>query len=119
MNFIEDKAIYLQIIDYICEQILSSRWKVGDRILSVREFGAALEVNPNTVLRSYNELMDREILYKKRGIGYFVADGAIQKIRTEQKHYFLTEECPKFFKKMQLLGLSFQDLETCIESQKQ
>ena len=63
--------------------------------------------------------MAKEILYNKRGIGYFVADGAIQKIRTEQKHYFLTEECPKFFKKMQLLGLSFQDLETCIESQKQ
>lgn len=112
MDFRGDKAIYLQIIDYISEQILSKRWKIGERILSVRELGVLLEVNPNTVLRSYNELLSSEVLYNKRGIGYFVSENAIEKIQEEQKRIFLSEEWPIIYKKMKLLGLTFEDLKS-------
>jgi len=76
MEFNQNKPIYLQIADGILEKILSSELKEGDRILSVRELGAELGVNPNTVMRSYEKLTLDGIIYNQRGIGYFVADGA-------------------------------------------
>ena len=56
MEFDQHKPIYLQIADAICERILTGQWPEGDRIPSVRECGVSLEVNPNTVARSYDEL---------------------------------------------------------------
>lgn len=111
MKFSEDKPIYLQIIDYIDEQILSGRWAAGEKIVSVRELASALEVNPNTVMRSYNELSDSQILVNRRGVGFYVSESAAELIRTEQKMLFMQQELPNFFKKMKLLGVSLQDLE--------
>jgi len=111
MKFKETQAIYLQIGDYVCEQILLERWKEGDRILSVRELGVALEVNPNTVMRTYDFLQSREIIFNKRGVGYFVSDDARQKIRQYRKKQFLEQDLPPVFKNMNLLGMSFDELE--------
>ena len=72
MEFDQHKPIYLQIADAICERILTGQWPEGDRIPSVRECGVSLEVNPNTVARSYDELSSEGIIHNKRGIGYFV-----------------------------------------------
>lgn len=110
MNFTEDKAIYLQIVDYIEEQILSGRWKEGEKIVSVRELASALEVNANTVMRSYTELSENEILVNKRGVGYFVADAATETIRNVRKEHFLQVELKTLFKKMKLLHVSLQDV---------
>ena len=74
MNFNTDKPIYLQIVDVICDRILSGELKGGDRIPSVREYGADIGVNPNTMMRSYEKLTADGIIFNKRGIGYFVAD---------------------------------------------
>ena len=76
MELNQNKPIYLQIADGISEKILSGELKEGDRILSVRELGSELGVNPNTAMRSYEKLTMDGILYNQRGIGYFVADGA-------------------------------------------
>ena len=111
MEFRETQAIYLQIGEYVCEQILLGRWKEGDRILSVRELGVALEVNPNTVMRTYDFLQDREIIFNKRGIGYFVSDDAERKITRYRKKEFLEQDLPVVFKNMALLGMSFKELE--------
>ena len=75
MEFDSNKPIYLQISDRLCERILSGDLKPEDRILSVRELGAEIGVNPNTVARSYEKLTDAGIIYTKRGLGYFVAPG--------------------------------------------
>ena len=72
MKFIDNKAIYIQIAEWVFEQILNGKWKEGDRILSVRELGTSLEVNPNTVLRSYDYLQNMEVIVNRRGVGYFV-----------------------------------------------
>jgi len=111
MEFKESQAIYLQIGDYVCEQILQGRWKEGDRIPSVRELGTALEVNPNTVMRTYDLLQGREIIFNKRGVGYFVSDDARQKILQYRKKEFLEQDLPPVFKNMNLLGMTFKELE--------
>ena len=111
MEFKEVQAIYLQIGDYLCEQILLGRWKAGDRLLSVRELGVALEVNPNTVMRAYDFLQGKEIIFNKRGVGYFVSEEARQKILHYRKKQFLEQELPLILKNMQLLGMSLSEFE--------
>ena len=111
MEFKEIQAIYLQIGDYVCEQILLGRWKEGDRLLSVRELGVALEVNPNTVVRTYDLLQGKDIIFNKRGIGYFVSDDARQKIIQYRKKEFLGQDLPPVFKNMTLLGMTLKELE--------
>ena len=110
MEFKDIQAIYLQIGDYLCEQILLDRWKEGDRILSVRELGVALEVNPNTVMRAYDFLQSIDIIFNKRGVGYFVAEQAKSKIIDYRRKQFLEQELPLIFKNMNILGMSFDEL---------
>ncbi len=110
MEFKETQAIYLQIGDYISEQILLGRWKEGERIPSVRELGVELQVNPNTVVRTYEFLQNNEIIYNKRGVGYFVSDDAIMKIKDLRKKQFLDQELPQFFKTIELLGMNYDEI---------
>ena len=70
MNFKEAKAIYLQIADRICDEILLGQYKEEERIPSVREYAAIVEVNANTAMRSFDYLQSQEVIYNKRGIGY-------------------------------------------------
>jgi GntR family transcriptional regulator len=116
MEFKDTQAIYLQIGDYVCEQILLGRWKESDRILSVRELGVDLQVNPNTVMRTYDFLQSCEIIYNKRGVGYFVADDACTKIINYRKKQFLEHELPGIFKSMKLLGMSIKDINSKYEA---
>lgn len=116
MEFKETQAIYLQIGDYVCEQILMGRWNIGDRIPSVRELGVALQVNPNTVMRTFDFLQSIEIIFNKRGVGYFVADDAKPKIISFRKKQFLEQELPLFFKNIQLLGMDFEEIKVRYEA---
>ncbi|OPZ48173.1 MAG: HTH-type transcriptional repressor YtrA [Bacteroidetes bacterium ADurb.BinA104] len=109
MEFNQNKPIYLQIADGILEKILSSELKEGDRILSVRELGAELGVNPNTVMRSYEKLTLDGIIYNQRGIGYFVADGARSAALKNSRADFLENELPQILRRMELLGLDPKD----------
>ena len=110
MNFKESKAIYLQIADRICDEVLLGQYREVERILSVREYAAVVEVNANTVMRSYDYLQSQEVIYNKRGIGYFVASGACALILSLRKEYFLKEEVDYFFKQMYTLGISAEDM---------
>lgn len=110
MEFKETQAIYLQIGDYISEQILLGRWNEGERIPSVRELGVELQVNPNTVVRTYEFLQNNDIIFNKRGVGYFVSDDATVKIKDLRKKQFLEQELPQFFKTLELLGMSFDEI---------
>lgn len=116
MDFGNDKAIYLQITDYICEQILNGRWRPDERLVSVRELASSMEVNPNTVMRSYNELADRDIIVNKRGIGFFVSTDAPELIRNEQRAAFVHDELPRIFKKMRLLNISMEEIAELYQS---
>jgi DNA-binding transcriptional regulator YhcF (GntR family) len=105
MDFHSDKPIYLQIADVICEDVLSGKLHEEDRIPSVREYGADIGVNPNTVMRVYEKLTADEIIYNKRGIGYFVCPGARTKILEAHKAEFLEKDVPAIKRRMELLGL--------------
>lgn len=105
MEFDPNKPIYLQICDSICEQILIGSMKPEDRILSVREFGASIGVNPNTVARSYEKLTDLGVIYNKRGIGYFVSETAKDIVLEQERKSFMENEVPQFLKRMTLLGI--------------
>lgn len=111
MDFTNHKAIYLQIVDHVCEKVLMRQWQPEERIPSVRELGVIMEVNPNTVMRAYEYLESCGIIYNKRGIGFFLSEQAPEKAIALQKDIFKTETMPAVFKNMYLLHISIEELE--------
>lgn len=112
MDFRDKQAIYLQIAEHVSEQVLLNRWPVGEKIPSVRELATELEVNPNTVMRTYEFLSQKGVIASKRGMGYFVTDDAPEKIRTYRREQFVENDLPALFKNMYLLGIDLPELET-------
>lgn len=110
MNWNDHKAIYLQIADQMVEDVLKGKTKAGDRALSVREMAAQIQVNPNTVVRSYGLLEQEGVLYNQRGIGYYIAENAMEKARKLKRREFMEETLPEVFKTMQLLEISLSDI---------
>lgn len=110
MEFDSNKPIYVQIADAICNKVLSGEFRQGERIPSVRECGATIGVNPNTVARSYEILTDRGVIRNQRGIGFFVADNAAEAIKDNERRHFIENELPAFISRAQLLGLDLNEL---------
>ena len=110
MEYNEHKPIYLQNVDLMQEKILQGDWREEERIPSVREMGAMVGVNPNTIVRSYQLLESQEIIYNKRGLGYFVKDGAVARIKENVKNEFIANELPQFKAKAQMLGITKDEL---------
>ncbi|MDF9831412.1 GntR family transcriptional regulator [Parabacteroides sp. PF5-6] len=110
MNYPVNQSIFLQIADRICDRILSGEYKANERIPSVRELAVEMEVNPNTVMRSFERLQSHQIIYNKRGIGYFVTDEAESEIRQMRYNQFVEEILPTVFKEMDLLGMGIDEL---------
>ena len=111
MNFTKNQTIYMQIADHVSEQILRGELQAGDKIPSVRELAATIEVNPNTVMRTFTYLQDQAIIFNKRGIGYFVSDDAFKITQKMKKEIFIQQYLPDFFKMMDLLKMDLKDLE--------
>lgn len=112
MNFKENKPIYLQIADRICDEILQGRYAENDRIPSVRDYAATVEVNANTAMRSYDFLQSRSVIRMQRGIGYFVEPGASERIRSFRRVSFMNEELYDFFRQARSIGITAEELET-------
>ncbi|MFA7492355.1 MAG: GntR family transcriptional regulator [Proteiniphilum sp.] len=110
MEFNQEKPIYLQIVDWMSDKILSGIWSSDERIPSVRDVAMLLQVNPNTAMRAYDHLQNENIIYNKRGIGYFVEPEGQAKIMEHEKRRFLMEILPDIFTRMELLGISADDL---------
>ena len=110
MRFSEPKGIYLQIADQVRERILQGEWSAGERIPSIREMAVELGVNPNTVTRSYQALVDRQLIANQRGRGYFVGEDAVRHALAEMKAEFLREELPRIIRIMRLLGIGPEEI---------
>ncbi|MGY6647919.1 GntR family transcriptional regulator [Wenyingzhuangia sp. IMCC45574] len=108
--FNNNKAIYLQIADSICDKLLLGTYENESKISSIRETAVQLEVNPNTVQRSYEWLQQHEIIFTKRGLGYFTSVDAVDKVIELRKKEFITEVLPEVFKNMELLNLDVEDI---------
>lgn len=115
MEFKENRGIYLQIADDLCNQILGGGLKPSDRVPSVRDLAVELEVNRNTVMRSYTHLQDEGVFENKRGVGFFVAEHAIEKIKEKEKKYFFENDLPQILQKVRLLKLDSKVLKTLIQ----
>ena len=110
MNFSSNKPIYLQIANSIEDKVLSGELKPNERVMSVRELGMEYEVNVNTAMRSIDFLAGNDIIFNKRGIGYFVAEDAREKIIDLRRRNFLKNEINYFFKQLSLLSIDAQKL---------
>jgi len=112
MDFRDSPAIYIQIAEYVCEQILLRKWKLGDKIISIRELAVTIEVNPNTVQRAYDFLQQQNIITNKRGIGYFTEPDAMELILSFRREQFMDNELPVFLRNMYLLKLDMKEIKT-------
>ena len=110
MIYHSDKALFVKIAERLCDDILSDRYREGDRVPSVRELAAEYEVNTNTALRAFEVLQRDDILLQQRGIGMQVARGAKRKILNARKKEFLQHELPDFLRRLDLLGLTIDDV---------
>ena len=111
MNFENNKAIYEQMADRLCDEIIAGTYKADDRIPSVREYAVMLQVNTNTAVKAYELLSREEIIYNRRGLGYFVSAGARETNHETRRKTFLTQSLPSIFREMKLLGITIKDVE--------
>lgn len=110
MQFNERQSIYLQIVEYVEEHIMEGVWKAEEKIPSVRELAADLQVNPNTVMRAYEQMQQHEIIRNQRGVGHFVAPGAAALIRERRRQNFLEQDLPQLFRQMTLMEINPEEL---------
>ena len=116
MQFKSTTTIYEQIAGMIEDNILSGELKTGDRLQSVRALAATVQVNPNTVQRTYQTLQDGDVIANQRGIGYFVAEGARERILRERRKLFETEVLPEQFRQLALLGFTSDEIKGLYEA---
>ena len=110
MEFKEQKGIFQQIADRICDRILQGELKAGDKLESVRELAVAIGVNQNTIMRTYSELLRDGILSNQRGIGFFVSPEARDIILAKRRNEFFNNDLPHIARQARLLGISAEDI---------
>lgn len=110
MIYHNEKALFIKIAERLCDDILSGCYAEGDLVPSVRELAAEYEVNINTALRAFELLQRDGILLSLRGIGMSVAKGARKRILSARRKEFLQHELPDFMRRMELLGLTLDDI---------
>lgn len=112
MIFRDNLSIYLQIAERICDEILENKFPPGERIPSIREYAALVEVNANTVVRSYEWLQQQDIIFNKRGIGYYVSPEGKHRIKALRRERFFSDELPTFFNRLYTLGITIEEIDT-------
>lgn len=110
MEFREPRSIYLQIADQIRDRIVQGEWQAGERIPSIRKLAIELGVNPNTVAKSYQLLLDWGIVASWRGRGYFVTARAAERALTAMRDEFVRDELPRVIRTMSTLGIGINEL---------
>ncbi|PCE63345.1 GntR family transcriptional regulator [Sediminicola luteus] len=115
MEFKAKKGIYLQIADNLCQQILAGELGAMDRVPSVRDMAVSLQVNRNTVMRTYTYLQEIGVFLNKRGVGFFIAEDAVNQIQKREKESFIQDELPGLIKKVKLLQLNSNQLADLIQ----
>jgi len=113
-HFDERSPIYEQIVMQVCRSLIRGELKPSDRIPSIRELAIALKVNTNTVQRAYQEMERRQLIYSKRGTGYFITEGEnmVSEIKTE----IVKDVVSRFLEEMRSLGFKDSQIQSEIES---
>ena len=106
----EGIPIYRQLKERVIAMLLDGALKPGDALPSVRQVAAEYQLNPITVSRAYQELVDEQLVEKRRGLGMYVTEGATARLRQSERERFLREEWPQVLERMQRLGLDPAEL---------
>ena len=106
----DNQPIYRQLRDRVVAMILDGVLKEGDPLPSVRNVAAEYRINPLTVLKGYQELVDQELVERRRGLGMFVKSGARTLLLEGERQKFITDEWPRIHATIQRLGLNAEDL---------
>ena len=106
----DNQPIYRQLRDRVVAMILDGALKEGDALPSVRQVAAEYRINPLTVLKGYQELVDEKLVERKRGLGMFVNSGARNRLLAGERRKFIAEEWPRIQARIQRLGLSQEEL---------
>ena len=91
------------------------KWKLGDKIISIRELAVAIEVNPNTVQRAYDILQQNNIITNKRGVGYFTETDSMESILSFRREQFMENELPVFLRNLYLLKIDIKEIKAQYE----
>ena len=110
MNWTEGAPIYRQLREHIKAMILDGALKEGDALPSVRQVSADFQLNPITVSKAYQELVDESLVEKRRGLGMYVNDGAREQLLKSERERFVREEWPPLRDRLRRLGLELKDL---------
>ena len=106
----DSTPIYRQLRDRVVAMILDGVLKQGDPLPSVRQVAADFQINPITVSKAYQELVDENLVEKRRGLGMYVTEGARSALMKSERDRFLTEEWPPLYARLTRLGLSLKEL---------
>ncbi len=115
MEFKDNKPIYRQIIDYCFIRILSGEWLPEQRVPSVRELAVKLAVNTHTVLKAMEFLQNHQIIYPRKGMGFYLASDAPQRVNATRREEFFNETLVEIFKEMRMLGISKEEVDNSWE----
>lgn len=115
IDFNSDKPIFQQIAEEIQDAILSGAFPEESQIPSITEFSVRFKINPATALKGINILVDKNILYKKRGVGMFVAVGAVEKLRNERQENFYENYIKGLIDEARRLGITQNEIKVMIE----
>lgn len=110
MNWTDGAPIYRQLREHIKAMILDGALKEGDALPSVRQVSADFQLNPITVSKAYQELVDENLVEKRRGLGMYVNEGARLQLLKSERERFLTDEWPPLRERLRRLGLELEDL---------
>jgi GntR family transcriptional regulator len=106
----DNTPIYRQLKDRVIGMMLDGVLKAGDALPSVRQIAAEYQLNPITVSKAYQELVDDNLVEKRRGIGMYVSEGASEKLLTSERERFVREEWPAMVERIRRLGLDLEQL---------
>jgi GntR family transcriptional regulator len=106
----DNTPIYRQLKEKVIGMILDGALKTGDSLPSVRQIAAEYQLNPITVSRAYQELVDENLVEKRRGIGMYVTEGAGEKLLASERERFMREEWPNMIARIKRLGLDLEQL---------
>lgn len=115
INFDEERPIYIQISEGIEDAILAGAFQEESQIPSITELSMNYRINPATALKGINILVDEEIIYKKRGVGMFVAEGAVEKLTDKRKEKFFGNYIINLVDEAKRLEISKDEIKTMIE----
>ena len=115
IDFESDKQIFVQIAEWLEDAILSNAFEEESQIPSITEISVICKINPATALKGINMLVDKEVVYKKRGLGMFVKEGAVKKLMKERKNRFYESYIEALLEEARKLNLNKEDILEMIE----